>query len=315
MAGDIHNLEGRFLQSPEWENFLHACRKETFRVEESLFVVETLPFGFCYTYSPRGPLRGGMGHDSIAEAKKRGCGWIRIEPNTEEKLKDIRESFVFCRSPRDIQPREILVMDVSMSEEALLAHMKPKTRYNIRLAKKKGVEIIVSDAKEYRDRFFELVSVTSGRAGIRSHSREHYEKLLDALGPEKVQLYCARYQGEIIAINMMIFYQDIAIYLHGGSSNTHRNVMAPFLLQWQAIQDAKKRGCRWYDFGGISTNNNEKRNDWKGITNFKQGFCPETQSITFPGTYDIVLNPWKYEMYTLLIRLRRIFKGLIKRRQ
>jgi len=358
----VLSCEQHFLQSPEWELFQRALGKETFRVGRSLFVVEKLPLGLRYAYCPRGPIltsspsvegevpegrRGSWVKNILQEVAKRGCAWIRIEPNSEEELGEAQQnvqrstfnaSVSWRKAPKDVQPREILVMDISASEQELLANMKSKTRYNIRLADKKGVEVIVSNEQQYRNRFFELVRETAERAGIRAHGREHYEKLLDALGPDGANLYIAKYENEVIAINLMVFYEDLAIYLHGGSSNTHRNVMAPFLLQWRAIQDAKEHGCTWYDFGGVSSppptppvkgesrvregrgpqpkRANQNSEDevpgskvqapdpWAGITRFKQGFSPTVGPVRFPGTYDIVLNPWKYRMYRLLRRVR-----------
>lgn len=354
-------VEQNFLQSPEWEDFQRVSGHEVFRAGGSLFVEQNLPIVGKYAYSPRGP-KGrlqvtGYGVQSaenemqeiLQEAKKRGCGWIRIEPNSKEELENIQKSIlhfpVIChlssvtcqRAPRDVQPREILVMDIAKSEEQLLAEMKPKTRYNIRLAEKKGVKIIVSKEEKYQARFVELVRETALRAGIRPHPESHYRKMLATLG-ETAQLYNAEYEGEVLAANLMIFSGDGAIYLHGGSGNAHRNVMAPFLLQWRAIQDAKKKGCRWYDFGGVfvsdksqetgdkqeETSNKEQetgdeksgrfscrllpvacRHAWAGITTFKQGFCPQTESTRFPGTYDIVLSPWRYRTYRFLNWVRR----------
>lgn len=345
-------LEQRFLQSPEWEEFLRAIEKETFRVKRNLFVIETLPMGLRYAYCPRGPVLQAKQRTQkkkhpmqmmIEKARKCGCDWIRIEPNTQEEVREIQNNTSYTKpspktfrlAPRDVQPREILVMDISSSEEELLSQMKSKTRYNIRLAEKKGVEVIVSKERQYRDRFFELVRETANRAGIRTHPRDHYEKLLNTLGEDTAKLYIAKYQGEIIAVNLMIFYEDFVIYLHGGSGDVYKNVMAPFLLQWRAIQDAKKEGKRWYDFGGIdlgsrfqvsvnSEDEAKRKNQerailsqqstgksqlpWAGITRFKQGFAPETESVKFPGTYDVVLNVWKYKGYRFLYRAKQLLK-------
>lgn len=315
-----NTIEQNFLQSPEWEKFQQASGQETFRAGESLFIAQKLPIVGKYAYSPRGPvikMEKGEGksenkmREIVREAKKRNCGWIRIEPNSEEELKCISDflipyslSLIPCR--RDMQPRETLVMDISKSEEQLLSEMKPKTRYNVRLAEKKGVRIIVSKEEKYQQKFIELVRETSLRAGIRPHPEHHYRKMFESLG-DAVALYSAEYEGEIIAANMMIFFGDGAIYLHGGSGNSHRNIMAPFFLQWRAMTDAKAKGCRWYDFGGISTKSKMEngkwrmeKKEWEGITNFKQGFCPQTESTQFPGTYDIILKPWRYRAYRLL---------------
>jgi lipid II:glycine glycyltransferase (peptidoglycan interpeptide bridge formation enzyme) len=343
------DIEQSFLQSPEWEQFQQSLGSETFRAGESLFVVHTLPIVGKYAYCPRGPvgklkiknekLKIGEGAETgdsllgranvemeeiIVEAKKRGCGWIRIEPNSEENWHSIQKeigslgfnfsffifhfSFSWRKAPRDVQPREILVMDIAKPEEELLAEMKSKTRYNIRLAEKKGVKVIVSKEAKYQERFVELVRETAERAGIRPHTKEHYLKMFETLG-DSVELYNAEYDGKIIASNMMIFVGEGAIYLHGGSSNEHRNVMAPFLLQWRAMQDAKKRGCKWYDFGGVATSDPrpttyDLRQRWGGITKFKQGFCPQTEATQFPGTWDVVLSPWRCWVYRMLQKIR-----------
>ena len=345
-------IEQWFLQSPEWEAFLRACDKETFRVGGSLFVVEELPVVGRYAYSPRGPLAA-TEHEArnteqgvqkiLQECEERKCSWIRMEPGTERELRAIRKDLVTCHmslvttaAPKDIQPREILVMDISKDEEELLAAMKSKVRYNIRLAEKRGVKVVVSREKRYREKFFELVRGTAARAGIRAHPQEHYEKLFETFDEGMLSLYSAEYQGEIIASNMVVFFEDFAIYLHGGSSNAHRNVMAPFLLQWRAIQDAKKRGCAWYDLGGVATHNSQlvtqnlqpktqcpklviqnpkskapnsklqTPSSWEGITKFKTGFCPDAEPICFPGTYDIVVKPWKYQLYRTLSGIKKI---------
>lgn len=340
-------IEQSFLQSPKWERFQQSLGSEVFRAVESLFVVHTLPIVGKYAYCPRGPVmqlrinneelkigktvgaknfspketREEM-QEILQEMKKRECWWIRIEPISKEELQGIQKSIsnlvvtgyrslITCqRAPRDVQPREILVMDISKPEEELLAEMKSKTRYNIRLAEKKGVRVIVSKEKKYQERFIELVRETAKRVGIRPHIEEHYLKMFEALG-ESVDLYNAEYNGKVIASNMMIFLEEGAIYLHGGSSNEYRNVMASFLLQWRAILDAKKRGCGWYDFGGVSTkpkmeNGEQKteKKEWGGITTFKQGFCPEIAPTQFPGTWDIVLSPWRYRMYQMLQKMR-----------
>lgn len=327
------DIEQSFLQSPEWERFQQALGNSTFRVGESLFVVHNLPIVGKYAYSPRGPNSGlqetqGILREMAREAKKRGCAWIRIEPSSKEELGQISDLLVTCHLPlvtcrRDIQPREILVADISKSEENLFSEMKPKTRYNIRLAEKKGVKVIVSKEVKYQERFIELVRETADRAGIRPHTKEHYLKMFETLG-DSVELYSAEYDGKIIASNMMIFFGDGAIYLHGGSSNEYRNVMAPFLLQWKAICDAKKKGCVWYDLGGVAiesnkqqvTSNDTEKNvkcqmsnvkclEWKGITKFKQGFCPGTASTQFPGTWDIVISPLRYRVYRFLQVVKR----------
>lgn len=103
---------------------------------------------------------------------------------------------------------------------------------------------------------------------------------------------------------MVIFYGDTVTYLHGGSGDLHRDVMAPYLLQWEQIKAAKERGYTKYDFGGVSLNT---ANSWQGITKFKTGFSPQTLPTMYSGTYDIVLAPFSYTVYRVLQKVKAFF--------
>lgn len=159
-----------------------------------------------------------------------------------------------------VQPPATVLLDLSLSEEELLAAMKSKTRYNIRLAAKQGVS--VADGVSMDD-FYALYQTTSKRNGIAIHSLEYYRAVEEAaqetsqLEPNaEVYMYGARYQGELIASAVVVHYrpnggQKRALYLYGASSNEHRSLMPAYALQWHAITEAKKLGCVSYDLFGI----------------------------------------------------------------
>ena len=268
-------------------------------------------------------------------AKENNIGWIRIEPQNEKTLEVISKvepfsiqgsTFETRKSPHDMQPRELFIIDITKSEEELLAEMKQKTRYNIKLSQKHNVSVKVisnfqfpisneipnsndQNPKFYIDKFIELVKITAERDKITPHPESYYRKMFEVIPAENLKLYVAEYQNKVIAANIIIHYGNTATYLHGASDNEYRNVMAPYLLQWQAIIDAKKAGLSRYDFGGINSKNQEPRtkNSWQGITKFKTGFSPSTSPIVFPGSYDIVVNPFKYYLYRVLQKLKSIF--------
>ena len=277
-------------------------------------IEHVLPLAGSYWYIPRGPVFSAMenvGSESIealrkmlGQARRQGIGWIRIEPKNEGTLRMIRRvaGARLVKAPYDVQPREVLVMDVCPTSEELLKRMKAKTRYNIRLAEKRGVRVFSTQDADYRERFCDLVVVTATRDGIVPHPREHYLDMMNGLPEATWNLYVAEYEGRVIAANLMIFFGEYATYLHGASGDDHREVMAPYLLQWQAIQDAQARGCKWYDFGGVSVGVN--RSSWHGITRFKTGFTPETEATVFPGGYDVVLMPVRYWCYRGLQSLK-----------
>lgn len=318
--------DGGFLQSEEWRKFQESYGRKTFNLAyrqagvsgENFWanmIEYRLPMVGKYFYVPRGPLGETKIGDVISLAKEQGAGWIRIEPADKKTLQSIKYKTV--KAPHDMQPKEIFVIDIMKPEEQLMAEMKSKTRYNIKLAEKKGVSVKVisnqtEDAKYYFDRFVELVEITAKRNNIVSHPEEYYRKMWEVLPAEMLKLYVAEYQGKIVAANLILFFGKFSTYLHGASDNEFREVMAPYLLQWQAIKDAKSGGYEKYDFGGISTNyesntNIRITNKWLGITKFKTGFSPSTLPINFPGSYDIILDKKRYYLYRALQSIKNIF--------
>lgn len=345
--------DGGFLQSEEWRKFQEAVGRKTYIVSNEDFhasVIEhELPVVGKYFYVPRGPLaeitnyksqitnknrntkskiQNGMA-ELINLARKNKAGWIRVEPQGKDVLDLIRtwtSDVQVVKAPHEMQSRETLIIDITKSEEELLVRMKPKTRYNIRLAEKRGVRVFAitnnqdarnkqitnsksqitnksqiqnsndqnRDAGEYVEEFLWLVKVTAERDGIISHPGNYYRKMLEILPGDMLKLYVAEHEGKIIAANLVVFYGKTCTYLHGASANENRNVMAPYALQWKQIQDAKAVECERYDFCGIMTRN---KNSWAGITRFKLGFSPETKPVEFPGCYDIIVNPGRYWMY------------------
>jgi peptidoglycan pentaglycine glycine transferase (the first glycine) len=332
-----------FLQSEEWRKFQEATGKRTFHVEHEGFsaniIEHTLPIVGKYFYIPRWPSARIMNHelrikdffDELVDlAKKEKAGWIRFDAESEEILDSIKKNinYKIIKAPHDMQPREIFVIDITKPEEQLLAEMKPKTRYNIKLSEKKGVFVKKitnhkaqntnktqntndKNSKYYIDKFVELINLTSKRKGISFHPGDYYRKMIATIDSDILSLYLAEYEGKIIAANLVIFFGKTATYLHGATDDEYRNVMAPYLLQWQAILDANKAGYEFYDFGGIKTYNAEhmayNKNNWEGITKFKLGFSQVAKPIEFFGSYDIALNPFKYWLYKILQSIQSIF--------
>ena len=324
-----------FLQSAEWAAFQKAAGKKTFLLESGNFsaslIMHELPIVGKYLYCPRGPIfchpEFISGSDSemlkqvqhdikklIDLAKKENAGWIRIEPENEEILENTRKNIPekIVKAPHDMQPKENFVLDITKSIEQLLSEMKSKTRYNIGVAQKRGVKIYSCQKNDMecariQKYFFRLTKEMAERNRISTHPEGYYKQMIESIPADMLKIYAAEYDGKIIAANLIVFFGNTVIYLHGASSNENRNVMAPFLLQWQAILDAKEKGFSSYDFGGIKTGDAE--NSWAGITQFKTGFSLKTKPLVFPGSYDIIINPRKYALYRTL----QIAKSLVAR--
>jgi len=170
--------------------------------------------------------------------------------------------------------------------------MHQKTRYNIRLAEKKGVIVKkINNNKKAIDVFWKLIEKTSQRDGFTPHSKKYYAQMLEL---ENFNLWTAEYQNNILVANIVVNFGDTITYLHGASSNKDRNVMAPHLLQWEQIKWAKERGFKIYDFWGIAKE--DSQNDkWLGFTRFKKGFGGQEKRL--PGTFDLVYNQKIYRVY------------------
>jgi lipid II:glycine glycyltransferase (peptidoglycan interpeptide bridge formation enzyme) len=317
--------DGDFLQSPEWRKFQEIVGRKTFSISSDNFqaniVEHALPMVGKYFYIPRGPIVSDQEPVNseqeikklIELAKENNAGWIRIEPATDEILEAFRSNtgYKIVKAPHDMQPRELFIIDITKPEEQLLSEMKSKTRYNIRVAQKHGVSIKV--AKSYISEFLRLVNVTSCRNKITCHQESYYQKMLEVIPEDILKLYVAEYDGKVIVANLVVLYGQTCTYLHGASDDEYRNVMAPFLLQWQQIKDAASAGYEKYDFGGVKIRSKKqevrnKKNSWEGITRFKTGFSPDTRPTEFPGCYDIVINPVKYWLYRSIQSIKSLIK-------
>ncbi|MFZ2193866.1 MAG: peptidoglycan bridge formation glycyltransferase FemA/FemB family protein [Candidatus Moraniibacteriota bacterium] len=317
----MHNkFENRdFLQSNEWQKFQEAVERKIFSVCDGDFsasiVEHSLPIVGKYLYIPHGPIISEQESINKEQFKKlldlaikNEAGWIRIDPENNDILKLIKKTIKnkIIKAPHDMQPKETLIMDISKSEEEILAGMKSKTRYNIKLAEKKGVKIAISDKKNIEE-FLKLTKIMAERQGITTHKEKYYRKMFEIIPNDIIKLYVAEYDEKIIAANIVVFYEDTAYYLHGASDDKYKNLMAPYLLQWKQIQDARKANCTKYDFCGVKINEKKGRS-WEGVTRFKLGFSPKTKPVEFPGSYDIIIDPIKYWLYRIIQKLKSLIK-------
>lgn len=191
------------------------------------------------------------------------------------------------------QPNQTMLLDLSKTEEDLLKNMHSKTRYNIRLAKKRNIEI-----REEKDLeiFWSLNKETKLRDNFSSHNKKHYKNLLKS---NLTKQFIAYKDNMAIATNICVKYNDKFVYLHGASSHKYKSDMAPYLLQWEQMLEAKKLGCKKYDFWGVaklSQKNNlnsknkkitcfnnfcwNKNHSWSGFTRFKVGFGGEYKEVS-----------------------------------
>lgn len=280
----------------------------------SLIVRHSLPRGYSWLYAPRGPLVDYKDpnqlkafvdaiHD-IARAEK--SVFLRIDPPLGPNA-SAQGLSGFKNTQYGFQPEHTIMLDLNESEEEILAQMKPKGRYNIRLAEKKGVQIRKANPEDPEtfgkelNAFYEILQETTKRDGFHSHDQEYYQKMLLNL-TDNATLYLAHYQEKAIAAVIVTYYNDTATYYYGASGNQDRNLMAPYLLHWQIIKDAKALGYKKYDLFGVAPPNVENH-PWQGVTEFKNKFGGHYHSYMPAHEY-----PFKkviYPIYTLYKKIKK----------
>lgn len=231
----------------------------------------------------------------------------------------------FRRAAADIQPPDTVLLDLDRDEADILEGMKPKWRYNIRLAEKKGVT--VSEARASGDwqpalsRFYELYRETSERDHIALHPESYYRALFELAAQEgqgsgprypDLRVWTASHEGEALACIITVFWGSQAVYLYGASSNEKRNLMPAYALQWAAIRAARDSGCSEYDFYGIPPTD-DPCHPMAGLYRFKTGFGGRI--VHRAGSWDYPLRPAAYSAFRAAESARTwYYKDFRKRR-
>ncbi len=316
--------QAHVLQSPAWGELKSQFGWESCWVIHGKLGAQVLfqriPLGYQVAYLPRGPISTegdvfnhpdwiGFQQDLDDLCRDRKAVFLKIEPDCwQDDTKSLSPPGGYKLSPHSIQPPRTILISLAESEDEILARMKSKTRYNIRLAEKKEITISQIDNVES---FYGLLENTSDRAAFGIHTEEYYKKafeLFQASG--ECQLFLAEYQGLPLASIMVFVRGKRSWYFYGASSNQHRERMPTYLVQWEAMLWAKRRGCLSYDLWGVpdedfetlEKNFTDRGDGLWGVYRFKRGFGGELKKVC--GPWDRVYKPALYFLYTLLTRLR-----------
>ncbi len=206
-----------------------------------------------------------------------------------------------------IQPRLNMVLNLTgKDEENIMPQFSEKTRYNIRLANRKGVTVRWSRDIADLETFFKLSEITGERDGIGIRNLDYLKRLLEAFPDDKLRIYLGEHEGEALSGAIAINYGNKMWYIYGASSNEKRNLMPNHAMQWEMIKWAMDEGKTLYDFGGVYSTSKEN-----GLYRFKEGFCRVEGVSEYIGEIDYVYNKFVYKVvYTLLPKLRRLKKRL-----
>jgi len=194
------------------------------------------------------------------------------------------------------------MLDLNLSLDDLLAQMKPKGRYNIKLAEKKGVIVKKGDINDLNI-FYSLLEQTTKRDNFRANPFNYYKTMLENL-PNAILLF-ASHENDILSSGIFTYTKNQALYYYGASSNIKRNLMSSYLLQWEAIKIGKERGCKYYDFMGIADPENPK-DQLINVTDFKLKFGGRI--VRFNPSYHIVHKQILYTFYTTSRKMAKFLK-------
>ncbi len=300
------------LQTGEWGELKSAFGWKPVRIvsgEEGVQILfRKLPLGFTIGYIPKSVISNQFSvfSDNLWDeinlvCKRNRAIFLKLEPDLWENEKPDTLNLKLETSQHNIQPPRTIIVDLSHDEETILSRMKQKTRYNIRLAEKKGVIVRTWDDLES---FHKMMLITGGRDGFGVHSYEYYKRAYELMHPKQMcEILLAEHQGKPLAALFVARNGNRAYYLYGASTDEERNRMPTYLLQWEAMKWAKARGCDEYDLWGVPDEdedtleaNFEKRHDglW-GVYRFKRGFGGELKRAV--QAMDRVYNPLLYWAY------------------
>jgi peptidoglycan pentaglycine glycine transferase (the first glycine) len=325
---------GHVLQSYEWGEFksrrgwtplrlLFTAGEEVVGAASALLRRPSLvPWGVMYV--PKGPTLDYDDQELLAIvlgrledlAKEHRAIFVKIDPDVRADRDDIKQALLdrgWRASPEQIQFRNTLLIDLRRSEEELLRAMKSKTRYNVRLAQRRGVEVHLGSIDDL-PLFYEMYKTTSARDDFIIRPFSYYADAWGIFARQGLaQLFLARYQGEALAGLMLLHLGDKVWYMYGASTDRHRNLMPNQLLQWEAMRWAKAQGYACYDMWGAPDALDEKDPMW-GVYRFKAGFGGELTPHL--GAYDFPTSRLLYWLYKVVSpRYLDLLRGLHRRGQ
>lgn len=294
------------LQSEAWEQFRRAMGVDTARVNGWLITFHKLPLlPYTIGYFPKGPLPSRTMIDALIDVgKKKRAIFIQLEPNaTVHSALRVPHSPLLRPSHRPLFTKYTFVLDLTKTEEELLAAMHPKTRYNIKVAQKHGVVVAQDASPRAFEAYLALTKETVLRQGFYAHAEMYHRRMWDILHPAGIAtLFTATYRGKILAAWIIFTWKDTIYYPYGASSREHREVMAPTLLLWEIARWGKRRGYARFDLWGALGPIPDEHDPWYGFHRFKQGFHPSL--VEFVGSYDLILIPVLYRAYTVADTVR-----------
>lgn len=261
-------------------------------------------------YFPKGPMLNKLMVESLSKVgEEKKAAFIKIEPNVEKtkdkrlKTKDSIGELGLVPAKKSLFTKFNFVIDLTKDEQGLLSAMQQKTRYNIKVAQKKGVEVYESTKKEDFEVYLKLYFETTRRQKYFGHTEAYHRKVWETLMPAGLaRVLVAKYRKKPLVAWMLLNFKDTLYYPYGGSSMENREVMASNLIAWEAIRLGKRMGLKFFDMWGALEPDANEKNPWFGFHRFKAGYGPA--HVEYIGTYDLVLKPSMYNLLNVGEKLR-----------
>lgn len=299
-------IQSHPLQSPAWEDFRATMGVDTARLNGWLLTFHPIPFTpWTVGYFPRGPAPTGKMLEAVSRlGKQKNAIFIQLEPDiTVDTSYRAPRNTAFIPSHRPLFTKYTFILDLSKSENELLAAMHPKTRYNIRLAQKHGVIIQEDNSPQAFEAYLSLSKETTDRQGFYAHNTKYHTTMWQILHKAGIaHLFTATYKGDVLAAWIIFAWNKTLYYPYGASSRQHREVMAPHLLLWEIVRWAKRHGFLRFDLWGAIGPHPDPTDPWYGFHRFKEGFKPKLTE--YVGSYDLVLRPTLYRIFTFVDDVR-----------
>lgn len=312
--------EANFLQSWYWGQFHAALGKNIFRcgfyendklIGIMLSVVENAKRA-RYLTVPGGPIidwkNKALVNESVKEirriAKQESCIFVRVRPQLESNdfSKNLFRANGFINAPMHLHAELTSQLDITPTEEQLLANMRKATRYEIKKAINLGIKIETSSDIEMIKKFYDLQLKTAKRQKFIPFAYKFlYEQFKIFSENNSAILYSAKFNNKLLAQAFIIFYNSEAAYHYGASTDEGRKYPGAYLLQWEAIKEAKKRGIKRYNFWGVAPENN-KDHRFSGLSLFKRGFGGV--DFEYLHAQDLIISYPRY-LFNYLVELLR----------
>jgi lipid II:glycine glycyltransferase (peptidoglycan interpeptide bridge formation enzyme) len=263
-------------------------------------------------YFPRGYMPDEEQLNAVRQiAKRHNAVFVKLEPNVAQKVENVSAHSAIadflikngCTPGRPLFTKYTFQMGLRASEDELFSKLNSKTRYNVNLAFKKGVQIYENTSAEGMEQYVQILEETTQRQGFYAHKPEYFRKMWEHAGNSgMLRIFNAVYENQVLVSWVMFVFNKKLYYPYGASRSAFREVMPSNLMMWEMIKFGKSEGCELFDMWGSLGPMPDEKDAWFGFHRFKKGFGGDL--VEFLGTYDLVINPPAYSIYRLVENIR-----------